>query len=79
MKKLFIISNESIFESENKHFCDNLDIKSTPEGLSSSFEINLIARKSKKPRSHEIKVDSINLSGSILLFPEFIKPARVVP
>ena len=48
MEKLFIISNESIFESENKYFCDNLDIKSTPEGLSKSFQINIIARKSKK-------------------------------
>ena len=41
MKKLFIISNESIYKNENnEYFCDNLDIKSTPEGLGSSFEIN---------------------------------------
>jgi glycosyltransferase involved in cell wall biosynthesis len=68
MKKLFIISNESIFESENEYFCDNLDIKSTPEGLSNSFEINIIARRSKKPRSHKINIDKINLSGSIFSF-----------
>ena len=60
MKELFIISNESIFERENKHFCDNLDMKSTPEGLSSSFEVNIIARKSLKPRSHQINLKNIN-------------------
>ena len=27
MKKLFIISNESIYENDNKYFCDNLDLK----------------------------------------------------
>ena len=68
MKKLFIISNESIFENENKYFCDNLDIKSTPEGLSSNFKVILIARKSKKSRSHEMNVDNINLSDSIFSF-----------
>ena len=68
MRKLFIISNESIFGSENKYFCDNLDIKSTPEGLSSSFEVNIIARKSKKLRSHQINVNKINLTESIFSF-----------
>ena len=43
MKKLFIISNESIFERDNEYFCDNLDVKSTPEGLNRSFKVNIIA------------------------------------
>ena len=68
MKKLFIISNERIFESKNKYFCDNLDMKSTPEGLNRGFEVNIIARKSKKKRSHEINVVNVNLSGSIFSF-----------
>ncbi|MDC1096289.1 glycosyltransferase [Pelagibacteraceae bacterium] len=68
MKKLFIISNESIYEIENKYFCDNLDMKSTPEGLGRSFEVNIIARKTKQPRFHKINVDKINLSGSIFSF-----------
>ena len=38
-QKLFIISNESIFTQNNKFFCDNIDIKSTPEGLKKNFEI----------------------------------------
>ncbi len=68
MKKLFIISNESIFESENKYFCDNLDMKSTPEGLESNFEVNIIARKSKKPRSHEINIKNVNSITSLFSF-----------
>ena len=46
MQKLFIISNESIYENNNEYFCDNIDLKSTPEGLGKNFEIVLIARKS---------------------------------
>tara|TARA_B100001093_G_scaffold362605_1_gene347369 strand:- start:584 stop:1603 length:1020 start_codon:yes stop_codon:yes gene_type:complete len=68
MEKLFIISNESIFESENKYFCDNLDMKSTPEGLESNFEVNIIARKSKKPRSHEINIKNVNSITSLFSF-----------
>ena len=48
MKKLFIISNESVFNYEGKFFCDNIDMKSTPEGLGKDIEINIIARRSKK-------------------------------
>ena len=49
-KKLFILSNESIYSAENKFFCDNLDLKSTPEGLNKKFEVNLLGRKSGKKR-----------------------------
>ena len=51
MQKLFIICNEGVYENDNKYFCDNLDFKSTPEGLNKSFEVNLIARKSSKERA----------------------------
>ena len=54
-KKLFIFSNESIFIEDNKFYCDNLDLKSTPEGLNKKFEVNLLGMKSSKKRSHEIK------------------------
>ena len=68
MKKLFIISNESIYVNNNKYFCDNLDMKSTPEGLESNFEVNIIARKSKKPRSHEINIKNVNSITSLFSF-----------
>ena len=61
-KKLFIFSNESISTEDNKYYCDNLDLKSTPEGLNKKFEVNLFGRKSFKKRSHEIKIKRINLN-----------------
>jgi|TARA_B100000780_G_C21092541_1_gene440370 glycosyltransferase involved in cell wall biosynthesis len=68
MKKLFIISNESVFNYEGNFFCDNLDLKSTPEGLSASFEISILARKSKKIRSHQINLKNINTFNNIFSF-----------
>ena len=68
MKKLFIISNESVFNYEGKYFCDNLDIKSTPEGLQNDFEINLIARKSNKIRAHVINLDNISIFDNFFSF-----------
>ena len=64
-KKLFIFSNESIFTQEEKYFCDNIDLKSSPEGLNKKFEVNLFGRKSSKKRAHEIKLKKINVQGKI--------------
>ena len=68
MEKLFIISNESIFNYEENFFCDNIDLKSTPEGLSTKFEVNLIGRKSKKIRSHRINVKNIKIYRNFLSY-----------
>jgi|TARA_B100001093_G_scaffold451882_1_gene459604 glycosyltransferase involved in cell wall biosynthesis len=68
MEKLFIISNESFFLEGEKYFCDNIDMKTTPEGLSTSFEINIIARKSKKSRSHKIELREVNVSSTFFNF-----------
>ena len=38
--KLFIFSNESISFQDEKYFCDNIDLKSSPEGLNKKFEVN---------------------------------------
>ncbi|MFL2890163.1 MAG: glycosyltransferase [Pelagibacteraceae bacterium] len=68
MNKLFIISNESVFNYEDKFFCDNIDMKSLPEGLSKEFEINILARKSKKNRSHQINIKNIKIFRNIFSF-----------
>ena len=68
MQKLFIISNESIYENNNTFFCDNIDLKSTPEGLDKNFEVSLIARKSRAKRSHKINIKNIKIFGSIISF-----------
>ena len=64
-KKLFIFSNESISIEDNKYYCDNLDLKSTPECLNKKFEVNLLGRKSFKKRSHEIKLKRIKVFTNI--------------
>ena len=68
MKKLFIISNESIFNYQGKFFCDNIDMKSTPEGLSNKFEVNIIARKSNKIKSHKINLKNVKIYGNLISF-----------
>ena len=67
-KKLFIFSNESVFSQEGKFYCDNIDLKSTPEGLNKKFEVNLFVRESKKKKSHEIKIKKINIFNNIFSY-----------
>lgn len=68
MKKLFIISNESVFNYEGNFFCDNIDMKSTPEGLNKNFEVNILTRKSYKKRSHQIDLKNISIFANIFTF-----------
>ena len=66
--KLFIISNEKISNSANNFFCDNLDMKSTPEGLNTNFDVHILARDSSKARSHKINIEKITLSKTFFGF-----------
>ena len=66
--KLFIFTNERISFNEGKFYCDNIDIKNTPEGLNKKFEINLFGRKSKKNRFHEIRLKKIKLFSNIFSY-----------
>ena len=76
-KKLFIFSNESIFTQEEKYFCDNIDLKSSPEGLNKKFEVNLLGRKSSKKRVHEIKLKKIKIFSNIFTYlSEVIKSTK---
>ena len=59
-KKLFIFSNEKINIQDGKFFCDNIDLKSSPEGLNKKFDVNLFGKKSLKSKAHEIKLKKIN-------------------
>ena len=67
-KKLFIFSNESILLNDGKFFCDNIDLKTTPEGLNKQFEVNLFGRKSNKQRFHEIKIKKTNIFTNIFSY-----------
>ncbi len=67
-KNLIIINNEKVSQIENKFFCDNLDMKTIPEGLSDTFEILFIGRKSNDKKSHLINIKKIETKSNILAF-----------
>ena len=67
-KKLFIFSNESIYTSNDKFYCDNLDLKTTPEGLNKKFDVNLFGRKSFHKKAHEIKINKIRVFSNIFTY-----------
>ena len=67
-KKLFIFSNESIHLADDKYYCENLDLKSTPEGLNKKFEVNLFGRKSIRKKSHEIKIKKVKIFNNIFSY-----------
>ena len=77
-KKLFIFSNESIFIQDEKYFCDNIDLKSSPEGLNKKFEVNLFGRKSSKKRAHDIKLKKIKIFSNIFSYlSEVVKSTKI--
>ncbi len=77
-KKLFIFSNESISLQDEKFFCDNIDLKSSPEGLNKKFEVNLFGRKSSKKRAHEIKLKKIKILSNIFSYlSEVVKSTKI--
>ena len=53
MQKLYIISNEKIFTDGEIFFCDNIDLKSTSEGLNKNFEV---IKKLEKVKSNLINI-----------------------
>jgi glycosyltransferase involved in cell wall biosynthesis len=63
---------------ENKFYCDNLDLKSTPEGLNKKFEVNLLGRKSFKKRSHEIKIKKTKVFNNIFSYLSEVKKASKI-
>ena len=64
-KKLFIFTNESISLQDENYYCDNIDLKSSPEGLNKKFEVNLFGRRSLKNRAHVIKLKKIKIFSNI--------------
>ena len=66
--QLVIVSNESIYQDNDVFLCDNVDMKSIPDGLSRNFEVTMISRKSNTKRFHQINLREIKLTSNI--FPD---------
>ena len=67
-KKIVIINKEKISKRNNSFFCDNIDLKTIPEGLEKNFDVSVIAVKSKVERSHKISLDNIQVTSNIFNF-----------
>jgi len=68
-QNLAIISNEKTSNNNYEFFCDNIDMKSIPEGLNKDFNINLFVRSSKIQRStHKINLKKIIISKNIFSY-----------
>ena len=58
-KELVIICKEKIYKENHNFYCDNVDMKSIPEGISNSTKVSVIAIKSKIKRFHKINLKKI--------------------
>ena len=67
-KKIVIINNEKVFENEKKFYCDNIDMKSIPEGLGDKLDVLFIARKSNVKKTHRIGLEKIKIASNIFTF-----------
>ena len=67
-KKLVIISNEKTSINKERICCDNIDMKSIPEGLNKNYEVLMISKKSNIKRFHQINLEKIKLANNIFTF-----------
>ena len=67
-KKLVIISKEKIINKNNCSYCDNIDMKSIPEGLYKNFDVTIIAVKSISYKFYKINIEKIKTASHIFSF-----------
>lgn len=67
-KNLVIVSNESIYVNNNKYFCDNVDIKSTVDGLSKLYNLIFLGRGSFQKRNFIINFKNIKVGLNIFSY-----------
>tara|TARA_Y100000590_G_scaffold453570_1_gene598854 strand:+ start:506 stop:1522 length:1017 start_codon:yes stop_codon:yes gene_type:complete len=67
-KKLVIINNERIFLQNDNYYCENIDIKTTIEGLGNNFDVLMLARKTNEKKFNQINLGKINLASNIFGF-----------
>ena len=72
MNKLVLINNEKVSKKENQFYCENIDMKSIPEGLSKNFETHTIVRKSKADQPLQMIVKKVSAASNIFTFLYYI-------
>ena len=71
-KKLIIVSNEKISINEDKICCENIDLKSIPEGLNKNFNVSLISKKSNIEYFHQINLKKIKSASNLFSYLFYI-------
>ena len=72
MDNLVVLNNEKISEKNNKFYCRNFNFKILPEGLNKFFNVQYIARKSKKEEHHEINLNNVKIASNIFEFIYYV-------
>jgi len=78
-RDLIIINNEKIFKENNSFYCDNLDLKVLPEGLSEYYKVHYIVRKSNKKGEQKINLKNIKVASNVINFIYFILKTIRIP
>ena len=71
-ESIVIINNEKCLEANKQVYCENIEMKSLPEGLGNFHQITYIARTSKIKRSHKINIKKIKIASNIFSYIYFI-------
>ena len=67
-KKIVIVSNEKFYNSDGNFSCDNIAEKSLPDELKKKFQIEIIGRRSKLKRAHNLETKKIETCSNIFSF-----------
>ena len=67
-KKLVIINNEKCIDTSNDIYCQNIEIKSLSDNLSSAYDIKFLLRKSFVQPVYKIDKSNVRLSSNIFSF-----------
>jgi len=76
---MIIINNEKVYKENNEFYCDNFDMKATPEGLSNYCNVQFIARSSKKKGNNKINLKDIKVGSNIFKFIYLIYKTFRIP
>ena len=76
---LVIINNEKVFKENGSFYCDNLDLKVLPEGLSDYHRIRYIVRSSNIKGNQKINLEDIKVASNIFKFIYFIVKTFKIP
>ena len=67
-KTLVVVNNEKVHFQDNTYYCENVDIKTTVEGLHNAFDVILIARQAKEKKFNKINLKKINRASNVWSF-----------